>query len=640
MALSIVACSDDNDMPVPGGEGEVVENAQVSLVFSVADIPENDASRATPTDGEYTPGEGFENYVDIEGADFRIYMFSMANKYIGSFDNITLNRLSASSTARTYEVKADIDPELTKFTDFKVCILANWKSYPSLSAGDDISALWSQADETIYEFNREPLSADHLIPLYGIKEYSNVTFLSNVRTILGTIFMLRAYAKIEINLDKSVRPVKSVVLTRVNDRGFKAPKNVAREGDYVHGSYESDYVNTPNIPSEALVWKDVEVPLIKGDPLKMEERSYVIYVPEYDNTSYGVTPSQIKITYVDVDNTNEVERLIDFKYYQKSGSHEVDEPFSLLRNYIYRFKLRQSAVIVDVQPYALLDIRPAFGLERDADGNIVVRDANGKIIKIIDVAADEELTLQDFSVDQIGSGTAVVGEDGKKKVVYLDDGRTIIYTYKQGKFLKSIPPDGENPDDFIDESLNGQTVLVRWEIYSNEEEPGENFVFDQFIEEDYENYRYNWADSYFYPTFMHSRYDDAGTLIERFVYKSRDSYENGDKWIAKSVDFEGPANNKSYRFGNKTIRYYTGGDVVLTVKLKKVYEQATDNYNEPAFEVDYYQLDPDKDDGSYLLDDQGRRVPVYKYDSEGNKIPIYVYRYEEDYSEPEPEPTE
>lgn len=634
MAISIVACSDDNDMPVPGGEGEVVENAQVSLIFSVADIPETEASRTTPTDGDYEPGDGFENYVDIEGADFRIYMFSMANKFIGSFDNITLDRLSASSTARTYEVKADIDPELTRFSDFKVCVLANWNTYPSLAAGDDISVLWNKADETIYDFNTAPLSPDHLIPLYGIKEYSNVSFMSNVRTILGTIFMLRACAKIEVMLDKSVRPVKSIALTRVNDRGFKAPKNVALQSDYVHNSYERDYVNTPNIPAEALVYKDVEIPLVKGDPLKMEERTFAIYLPEYNNTSYGVTPSQIKITYVDVDNTNEVERLIDFKYYQESGSHKENEPFDILRNYIYRFKLRQSAVIVDIQPYALVEISPAFGLERDADGNIVVRDANGKIIKIIDVAADEELHLEDFSVEQIGSGTAVVGEDGLKKVVYLDDGRTILYTYSTGKFLKNIP-EGEPSDKDLDEDLKDKNVLVRWEIYSNEEEPGENFVFDQFIEEDYENYRYNWANGYFYPTFMHSRYDDAGTLIERYIYKSKESYDNGEAWIAKSVDFEGPANNKTYRFGNKTIRYYTSGEVVLTVKLRKVYEQATDNYNEPAFEVDYYMLDPDKDDGSYLFDDQGRRVPVYKYDENGNKIPIYIYRYEEDYTEPE-----
>ncbi|MCM1449386.1 MAG: hypothetical protein NC082_03520 [Clostridiales bacterium] len=540
LVVMTVACSDGEEPRIPDAGGTP---RQVGFTITVADVPDmGNLSRATPA-GPYDPGSGYENYIDIAGKDFRFLFFDVSNKYVGqieinSFIPISINPLNSS---KTYSAMGSLPADIaTGYKDFKVCVLANWASYPVLEKGDDLSKLWDASSaDNMFTFNEEPLSSRHTVPLYGIQEYSGITFEPDVQFNMGRIHLLRAYAKVEVILLPNVRGVESLAITRVNGRGYKAPCNVDELSDYVHNSYDQDYVALPHIPALADedIVTDYKMRWVSGDD--GEERRFIAYVPEYDNTSDGAVKTYIKVNYEE--NGYDPGHKIEFKYYQATGSHGKDTPFDLLRNYWYRFTVNggPSTITVDVQPYALVTLRPDFGLERDEDGNIIIRDQNGNIVKVI-MLDKTVLKYEPFTIPNIGESTGVFDENNHVLMAYLEDGRQIVYNY-------------------CDES---RTELMSWEIYSSERDNGVLV----HLEEEYIKSRYNWETKKFEDEFHHNFYDDGGCLVERYIYPNHGSFENrpsnGESSDAvKTVRYEGEL------FGDKTVYHYNYNSVTKELKL-------------------------------------------------------------------------
>lgn len=532
------SCSDPEPM-ADDVTGEDKVDVLVNFNFTVADTKPYGASRATT--GGYEPGQGFENYVDVASGDFRIYLFTTENKYFGSVSDVTVIPRAVSDGAVTYNVDGKVSAEMARLRNFKVCILANWKEYPALTPGDDVQKLWTEAPETIYDYDGSELSESHTIPFYGIKEFNNVSFVDNVRTFLGDVFLLRAYAKVEVNLGSSVAPVESVTITRVNMKGFKAPKNVDTEDKYIHNSYEEDWVNDPNIVVGCAT-QDIKMTLVEGDAAKAEVRKFVAYVPEYDNTSASAVKSRIRLNFL----TEQpgTDGYLDFKYYEKTGPHAQDEAFDLLRNYIYRYDVTQTGVVVDVQPYAEVKLRPEFGLERDSEGNIVIRDSEGQIIKIL-MTDGQLLVFKPFDVPNIGEATGVFDEANNVRLAYFDDGSMMVYNYATGEGIASTKP-----------------VEIRWELYTPLD--GE---YGRYLCEEFEEYRWDWLTSKFYLVCLHNFYDERGCLVERYRYNSRDDFDKrtpGDEGslAAVLVDYKDLGNRE------KDVYYYEGGTPYMIVHVR------------------------------------------------------------------------
>lgn len=344
-AAILSSCSESE--PVAGDvTGEDIVNVSVNFNFTVSDTKPDVASRASS--GGYEPGQGFENYVNVADGDIRVYLFTTDNKFFGTVSDMVIIPRASSGNAVSYYVDGKISAEMARLHDFKVCILANWKQYPDLKPGDDLQQLWSgTSGTTIYDFDNSPLSESHTIPFYGIKAFSNVAFADNENTFLGEVFLLRAYAKIEINLDSTVAPLRSVTIRSVNRKGYKAPKDVDAENKYIHHSYEDDWVNVPNIV-QGCGTQDIVMTPVLGDPGKAEIRKFVAYVPEYDNTSAWATKSYITLDFVETRPI--IGNRIDFKYYEATGPHAKNDPFNLLRNYIYRYDVSLDIdVIINLQ---------------------------------------------------------------------------------------------------------------------------------------------------------------------------------------------------------------------------------------------------------------------------------------------------
>ncbi len=533
------------DEPVPGVD--VSHGAQVSFKIAMNDgstregMPISSPAKEsrTPGDGPYEEGVGYENYIDIKGNDFRFIFFNIDDTYAGELEVTSFAPTSYSPGARIYNVTGIVKGEIASLTDFKLCVLANWGSYPSLAIGDPLDRIWSDAT-AIFNRGDGTVGADKLIPMYGIKEFSGIEFLPDGFTPLDIVRLLRAVAKVEVSLDNSVYPVESITLTRVNATGFKAPKDVRWQGDYVHGSYHPDYANTPNIPATEV---ETEVLLYPTDASK---RAFTIYVPEFDNRTVDADRrTRLRVRY-ESDKVND--KFIDFKYYHDPApGYNIGDPFDLLRNYLYRFEVSQKSVeldldiVVDIQPYAEVELKPDFGLERDDEGYIIVRDKNGHVVKYIRTDG-AELTLE--LMDMPGFGVIMGVFDSKRRALigYLLDGRSLYFNY-------------------ADEH---QTTFISWEIYSLEDEnlPATHLE-EEYILDAATTYPDNAATTYT-PAFCHNFYDHKGRLIERFSYPDNATFEkrqhkgDGGKQL---VGYTGAI------YGAKEITYYDDKDGMDFMKI-------------------------------------------------------------------------
>ena len=104
VALSIVgACSSD----VAGDEPCDVPREPVYKAGFYVTTGDLRLSRA-PVPGDYEAGTPLENYIDMDGKDFRIFMFDENDTYVGQLDDIMIRQTSSDGTFKTYLVSGVI----------------------------------------------------------------------------------------------------------------------------------------------------------------------------------------------------------------------------------------------------------------------------------------------------------------------------------------------------------------------------------------------------------------------------------------------------------------------------------------------------------------------------------------------------
>lgn len=405
-AAALVSCSSESDTPVSAEPSGASYEAGLYVTF----YGDNDlTSRATPTPGDYEIGSAPENYIDIFGNDFRVYFFGQDDTFAAELKILTLTPESTSGVVKRYRLDGEInDPDFTEIAQkthkLKVVMLANWRgSYPEPVVGVTTISDIAKSAAALYTFDFAP-GADQLIsrarpiPLFGVTNLLEKTFVAGMKTNLGTLHLLRAYAKVRVRAGVGSRPITSVSMTRVNTRGYRAPLGVTDQDGYVHGNWADDYYHTPSIPADPAEVTDMG--FVKGD-----DGEWTIYLPEYRNIADTDpkrpldTRALIRVTFTGTDG-RVITEYVDFKFYSKPPSFatgsEAGDHFDILRNTVYDYTLTKIDeftdvnIEVDVQPYAEQWLLPDFGimrdeegdlridLEYDADGN-VVRDENGEI---------------------------------------------------------------------------------------------------------------------------------------------------------------------------------------------------------------------------------------------------------------------
>lgn len=333
------------------GPDEPDEPATVYRAGFFVTVGDADPTSRTP-DGSYMPGEGLENHIDIAGGDLRVVLFNTDGSFLTEITDFTIIPVATYESSKRYYLNGATSADISS-GKFKILFLANWRHrYP---AEWTLENVWNQK----YTFDGTgKITKEQLIPLYGIKDIAIAGGIKpDVAADLGTLHLLRAMAKIEVIFEDDFWTFKSLQLTNYNTTGFCAPNNVKSETDYVHGNWIQDY--TPaHIPTDTQKGGSL-------DFVPVDTTHWVLYVPEYSNTTASSPEAQIKAVFN--------EGLSDTKTIRFLQNN--NESRDILRNYWYRFTVKKKdetsdiEVEVDVLPYHTIELDPTFGLDDPDEGS-------------------------------------------------------------------------------------------------------------------------------------------------------------------------------------------------------------------------------------------------------------------------------
>lgn len=323
-------------------------------------------TRSLKSSEGYEVGGTYENYIDVENNNYRIYFFTSDNKFIARLEPDGFV-VAERSDYKDYSVLGKAPTALVNHKNFKMVVLANWPQYDddTMKTGETLladicDAEWGQFDS----FSSFELGAERLIPFYGVHEYNNIEFKSGEATLLPEpITLLRAMAKVEVILKTDNHfnlSFSEVKIRRYNKKGYCAPKDVFSQDDYDHsGEWNSDYVSGLHLVENsndaeekikdfyfASQWTDV-------DGNKYEK--WIAYLPEYQNIDAADKYSCIEAR-LNVQTDEDEPYKVYFASYDESGKTDNNDNvnrFDISRNNLYRFTItvRDNRLTVNVQEW-------------------------------------------------------------------------------------------------------------------------------------------------------------------------------------------------------------------------------------------------------------------------------------------------
>lgn len=506
LAVLGTGCSGRDD--VAGGD-DVDGQLRAGLYITVSDgVSGARISRAPGYLGDdYDRGEGYENYIDIAGGDFMFLFFDTRDRYVGVLDVTSVLPVESTESSKTYSVVGSLSKQIAETGNVKIMALANWRhSYPdaaSLKAGMTIDEICS----SIYSFDKDQMipSADNAIPLYGITNVTELKFDAFNFARVGTIHLLRAYAKVEVApAAGTLAMIESVTLTRYNTSGYRAPGGVYCQDDYVRGNYAGDYTDAVHIPTDVAVAENL--------PLEATESgSYIAYVPEYVNTSGAAARLMVHFAGDDPSMPD----VVDFKYYQAPAGQPSlkDKAFDLMRNYWYRFnvkKAREVTVEVIVVPYAETKLNPDFGIKPPVDEDDVsnyypvVNERDSTVLYYRNELNQACLT-PDLKT-KIDDPEKIMTPEGYQTIQCHLNGRDVIYYYYDPVRKLQLAPDKKTPVRTV--FSWSETGFLIYLVLGEEPDyvsTGEDYYFD------------SWNDKWYDDTPAKDHYDQNGNLINNVI---------------------------------------------------------------------------------------------------------------------------
>ncbi len=368
LAMLFVGCSTDTKSYLVSEGVEYDDNALLTMTFT---LPKIASSRVASVPTEREEGVGYENYIDIDGGDYRIYFFHYNEDSRSDDISSTLIARFTPDEIRTtygtdyieYVATGKMVAELLDGEGFKVVMLAGWgeEHYPDVAGTitpgvttiDDICGVNSN-DSDLARFNAFvdedtvallPSETLH-IPFYGVQEYPASTLASGRDiTLSEPINMLRAVAKVEVAMESDdPAEIVGVWIVGYNKQGYSAPAGVYQVDDYYgysHGTnaYQGDLhlingANDLDARNKVIKFSNEEDP-----------ETWVCYLPEYDNM--GDDFAFIVVQLLDFDGYY---ALCFAEYtdgeqtaYKATGDGEgnLEDRYDILRNRRFRFEMSE-----------------------------------------------------------------------------------------------------------------------------------------------------------------------------------------------------------------------------------------------------------------------------------------------------------
>lgn len=298
-----------------GAGGEVPANAtQVSFILSLS---ESSAGTRVQWDGDDVVNPSDEDYERrIDPAQLHAALYGADNNTLAATVKILSHHKTA--TEGEYEfigtVEAASDVTLTPGS-YKLMVFANCEE-PSYDDPSNLTYTYEDADVR---------AEKQLIPMWGVTTAS-LQFEKGEREDMGTISLLRAFAKVEINLHSDIAGTYEISwakLTQYNQQGYCLPAGYERVSNTVELDQENDTYPSFHPYSSAspgLYFSYSE-----------DKKSAYLYIPEYENSTNAATIS-LQLS----DGTNETTGTLHFQPYDAKGAL-TGAPYDIVRNHIYRY---------------------------------------------------------------------------------------------------------------------------------------------------------------------------------------------------------------------------------------------------------------------------------------------------------------
>lgn len=315
--LGLLATSCSNYLEETSSE----QGDKVSVTFTLAMGEPSSRSRASFDENESDPGadigNSFENKIDGKGLQVLLYSADGKNTCLGKVENISVFSTDNESVYRFVgDLSIDKANIINQALSCKIMVFANC---PNVENGTNLSGL-------LYDYNAEAFrNGTQYIPMWGVKT-SRFTLTPGSRTDLGTIYLLRAMAKVKVTLDPSIAGnfnLDKVNLTNYGTKGYCLPF-----GYNTAGATESIETEKAFRPLERNYTKGT-LPFHKDG-----NNEYVIYIPEYKNqNSTSKSSMTVSVSTKGGESIKLKDPTISFKDY--AGGADLD----IIRNHYYKFNI-------------------------------------------------------------------------------------------------------------------------------------------------------------------------------------------------------------------------------------------------------------------------------------------------------------
>lgn len=320
--LSFASCSSDDDS-VPDTSHDVTVTFTMSL-----GTPQTVTRAANRdwTDYDSIPGEGIENRVDLDRLS--VLLYDNNGRYVSRVSNLVLRSIDSTTYQADGILRVDTLRLGSNYTfNGKMVVVANTDATPpvgqALTSGN-VSGL---------SFDYTPGNSLDAIPMWGVQKLSNVSLAPGERVDLNEIWMLRAMAKINVNLTEDMTKrgytLSKVTLNRYNTRGYVLPS----------GYNQVDNTRILNFDSGTALSFN---PLLSVSTDSVDFTGKTIYLPEYDSST---TPTTLSVTIKGPDGST---RSASFEFANYANGN-WSSPLNVVRNHAYVFNVYGNPIKIDLQ---------------------------------------------------------------------------------------------------------------------------------------------------------------------------------------------------------------------------------------------------------------------------------------------------
>ena len=316
------SCSQEEDDPTQ-------ESRKAQVVFTLALDGQSSGSRGTWE--EYSPsdiGEGIDNRINPD--QFHVQIIAGGKTYTVS------NILTLPKGDNVYEFMGEVSVEASA-TNAKIMVYANMDSPTTPTFGTSYTST-------------NPYGVQY-IPMWGVQTVS-LSLTPGTRTTLNEpIYLLRAMAKVEINLTAEGYTLEGVTLNRYNPTGYNLPAGAAVVENTKKLHYDNENPLSFN-PCTTTTSEDLD--------FSVSNNHLVFYLPEVANSA---DENELVMTLSLKKGTETVTLQAPYLYFRQytDGKAEGATPFDVVRNHWYQYNITAINTSIEVDLgifYQVMDWTP------------------------------------------------------------------------------------------------------------------------------------------------------------------------------------------------------------------------------------------------------------------------------------------